>query len=374
MIDSLRFVHYRNLKDAQINTRGKDVFLIGENGQGKTNILEAVYICCYASSFRGSGDKEIVAYNERDWVSSVTINDGGATNVLQSVSIKFENNKKTVSIDGKQISDRKQLLSMIPCVVFCHEDMEFVHGNHERRRWFFDQNRCLYDSLYLDDLRNYKKILKTRNLILRECKEGRRFGNTLTQVDEVFGVLESQFIEYGLRLMEKRAEEAAAFSQIFSSLYKIVSGIDHIAVSYRPSWKDTGGGIAELALLLAAKREQDIVMGTSMSGPHRDRYVFTREGKDFSDAASTGQRRLLALLLRVAQASRYRKMAGRDPVLLLDDVLLELDGEKRERFLSVMPAYEQAFYTFLPEEPFEKYKKPDTLVYRVSEGELVVSG
>jgi DNA replication and repair protein RecF len=109
-------------------------------------------------------------------------------------------------------------------------------------------------------------------------------------------------------------------------------------------------------------------MGNSLSGPHRDRYIFTREGLEFAGKASTGQRRLLALLLRIAQARRYSDSTGKSPVLLLDDVLLELDPEKRRKFLSLMPAYDQAFYTFLPEEPINEYGKDGALVYHVSNG------
>jgi DNA replication and repair protein RecF len=107
-----------------------------------------------------------------------------------------------------------------------------------------------------------------------------------------------------------------------------------------------------------------------MSGPHRDRYVVLHKGAEFAGKASTGQRRLLALLLRVAQAKRFSETTGKNAIVLLDDVLLEMDGEKRKKFLSVMPAYEQAFYTFLPEEPYQRYRKDDTLVYHVSGGVL----
>lgn len=133
-------------------------------------------------------------------------------------------------------------------------------------------------------------------------------------------------------------------------------------------------------------RAADLAQGTSVTGPHRDRYLFvknkTRESHDmenaaaegsrgdFSETASTGQRRLLALLLRVAQARCFSGMSGKMPVLLLDDVLLELDGEKRRRFLSVMPDYEQAFFTFLPEEPYNNYAKPGTLMYHVKSGRV----
>jgi DNA replication and repair protein RecF len=175
-------------------------------------------------------------------------------------------------------------------------------------------------------------------------------------------------ISHGMELMKKRRWAAELFSECFSPLYAEVSGIEDVSLRYTPSWK--GDDEERLGAALAERRGSDLAFGTSMSGPHRDRYIFTRKGAEFSARASTGQRRLLALLLRVAQARLYTRVTGRRPLLLLDDVLLELDGEKRRRFLSVMPAHDQAFYTFLPEEPYEKYRKEDTLVYYVREGAL----
>jgi DNA replication and repair protein RecF len=123
------------------------------------------------------------------------------------------------------------------------------------------------------------------------------------------------------------------------------------------------------------RRAADTAAGLSLSGPHRDRYVFEHNllgnVSDFTVKASTGQRRLLALLLRTAQACRFSAMTGQNPILLLDDVLLEMDGEKRRRFLSVLPAYDQAFYTFLPDEPYQRYQKEDTLIYKVEAGKVV---
>jgi DNA replication and repair protein RecF len=238
--------------------------------------------------------------------------------------------------------------------------MEFVSGSPERRRWFFDQSQSLYDPLYLEDLRRYRKVLKTRNTVLRE-------GNG--RVDRsLLDVLDPQMVQYGLSLMEKRAEAAERFSSVFCPLYEEVSGIDGIRVKYVPSWKE--GTLEGPEAALEQRREADAAAGLCLTGPHRDRYVFTRSGTEFSGKASTGQRRLLALLLRVAQAHCFSEMTGKKPVLLLDDVLLELDPKKRQRFLSVMPQYDQAFYTFLPGEPWDRYRKGDPLVYTLCGGEV----
>ncbi|GHV62739.1 DNA replication and repair protein RecF [Spirochaetia bacterium] len=360
LFESLRTASFRNLADAEVYTGGKDVFLVGENGQGKTNFLEALYFSSYASSFRGVKDGELARTGEKDYSAAVKIKDADEGFVSHDqVLVKYEGGKKTVHIDGKRVEDRKELLSVVPCIVFCHEDMEFVAGSPERRRWFFDQSLSLYDPVYLDDLRRYRRVLKTRNAVLRDHPAP-------GAAAELLDVLDPQIASYGLKLMEKRIDAARLFSALFGPLYEDVSGIGEIAVRYAPSWKkDTQEGIAGFLL---ERRELDMAAGVSLSGPHRDRYIFTRSGAEFAGKASTGQRRLLALLLRVAQARRFSEMTGKNPVLLLDDVLLEMDGEKRRKFLSIMPAYDQAFYTFLPEEPYERYRKSDTLVYYMKAG------
>jgi len=354
---------FRNLADAVVNTFSKTVFLVGENAQGKTNFLEALYFCAYASSFRMARDNELVQSEKKDFSVAITVMENlSAENIYSEVLIKFEKEKKSVLIDGKKIEDRKELLSVIPCIVFCHEDMEFVKGSPEQRRWFFDQVLSLYDSVYLEDLRCYRRTIKSRNAVLRNNLKQKLDSNTGALLD----ALDCQCAFYGTRLMEKRKTASKLFSEVFEPLYDEISGISGMTVKYAPSWKNYDE--KEALEWLSKRRAMDMMAGISMTGPHRDRYSFVIGNTNFVTNASTGQRRLLALLLRVAQACRFSEMTGRKPVLLLDDVLLEMDGEKRRRFLSVLPEYDQAFFTFLPEEPFHQYQKEGTLVYHVSDG------
>ncbi|MDR2313274.1 MAG: DNA replication and repair protein RecF [Spirochaetaceae bacterium] len=360
---SLRTASFRNIKDAGIDTRAKDIFLIGENGQGKTNFLEALYFCSYASSFRGVKDGDLARYGTGAFSASAELGPLLPEKTLGTrIVITVENSCKTVRVNGKKVEDRKDLLKISPCVAFCHEDMEFVSGGQERRRWFFDQTQSLYDPVYVDDLRRYRRILKTRNTVLREGK----FGADYRRVENLLDALDPQLAEYGVRLMEQRKRRAHSFSSLLNPLYEEVSGIKGVGVTYTSSWKND----INVLSYLEERRTADLAQGLTLSGPHRDRYFFTRDREDFSAAASTGQRRLLALLLRTAQARGFFEARGTLPVLLLDDVLLELDGEKRRRFLSLMPGYEQAFFAFLPEEPYKKYGKSDTLIYYVSNGAI----
>ena len=361
---SLRTVSFRNLEDFESDLTGKDIILVGENGQGKTNFLEALYYCSYASSFRGVRDREMIQTGKKDCSVSVTLSDS----IYSSVSIIFQNGKKNIALDGKQIEDRKELLSVAPSIIFCHEDMEFVSGSPERRRWFFDQTRSLWDSLYLDDLRKYRHVLKIRNTLLKNLSMMNKVSLSESETIAMLDALDIQLAQYGLELSLKRQKTAEEFSLVFEPIYREISGIAGIGVDYHPSWKEDN--VQKILDLLKAKRELDISFGVSLSGPHRDRYLFTRNGKDFSGNASTGQRRLLALLLRIAQARVFSKKTGKNPVLLLDDVLLELDKNKRQKFLSIMPEYEQAFFTFLPGESYNSFQESDTITYNVSSGRL----
>jgi len=339
--------------------------------------LEALYFCAYASSFRTIKDSELISFKNEEKLFSAEVKlfyekqaqQENSFNQNDKILIKSERGKKSIFICGKRAEDRKELLSIAPTIVFCHEDMEFVNGTPERRRWFFDQTLSLYDPIYLDDFRRYRHILKSRNSVLKDISLGKNSGSPETILD----ALDPQFAMYGLKLMEKRKMAVQDFSEIFGRLYEEVSGISGISVQYTQSWKNQTE--SEVVSFLQQRRAADMAAGLSLCGPHRDRYIFAhnafhRNNADFTVEASTGQRRLLALLLRAAQSCRFSAKTGQNPILLLDDVLLEMDGEKRRRFLSVLPAYDQAFYTFLPDEPYQRYQKDDTLVYTVKAGEL----
>jgi DNA replication and repair protein RecF len=360
---SLRTASFRNLIDAEANVCGKDIFLIGENGQGKTNFLEALYYCSYASSFRGVKDSELVRQNEKNCSVSAKLGEFRNGIISSEVNVYYKDGKKSITLDGKRIEDRKELIAIAPCIVFCHEDMEFVAGTPERRRWFFDQCQSLGDPLYLEDLRNYRKVLKTRNGLLKN-DSGKKTPECISLID----TLDIQLVRYGFEIIKKRQEGAEIFSRIIEPLYLEISGLEGVSIRYAPSWKVNS--IDGLLSELNRNRDRDFMFGLSLSGPHRDRYIFTRKGREFSGKASTGQRRLLALLLRICQAKIFSQKTGKKPVLLLDDVLLELDGEKRKKFLSLMPEYDQAFFTFLPEEPYKLYQKEDTIIYHVVSGVL----
>lgn len=355
---SISYVNYRNIQDSTINLLSKEVYFVGENGQGKSNLLESIYYSAYGNSFRTHLDSEIIKNNQKNFSLRTVFRD--ENNISNNIFISYENSKKKIEKNGKAVKDRKELINTMPCVLFCHEDLEFAVGEPERKRFFLDQCLSMFDVMYIDLNRNYKKLLKNRNISLKENKY------------EMLDIYDSQLAQIGIEIQKKRRNAIFQFNQIFGNLYEKVTGIDGVSIKYDPSWKVNEKIIPEyeeVINILLTKREMDKVMCTTMSGPHRDRIKYIRNGKDFVPSASTGQRRLLAILLRIGQAIFYKNITNKKPILLMDDVLLELDPEKRKSINSLLPEYEQLFCTFLPGEPYEKYMKSSTSVYEIIKGQ-----
>lgn len=355
---SAAYRHFRNLEDVELDLDAPEVFLVGENGQGKTNFIESIYLLCYGGSFRTFLDARLVRAGELEALvrGRYCSEDGVPRDISVLLSKEGE---KAIRVDAKPIRDRLQLIENIPCVLFAHQDLQYIIGPPEMRRKFFNQVLSLFDPLFVSLLRSYRKALKSRNLLL---KNGDR---------ELLSAFSQSLAELGLRIQERRAQIVEEFNRTLTPLFRGISALEEeVRIQYQPSWNQ-GSTAREVVKALERHLERDLLYETTTSGPHRDRFVLLQNGREFAPLASTGQVRLGSLILRVAQARFYVAKTGRRPVLLLDDVLLELDSGKRERFLKEIPGYEQAFYTFLPDEQFLSLRRPDTLVYRVVEGAFV---
>jgi recF protein len=354
--ESVRFSSFRNLEDAEVRCDAERVFLVGENGQGKTNFLEALYYLSYGASFRGPVDAEVARHGSAGFSLTGMVMSEDSSSPAEDIRVLWESKNKDIRRCGKPVRDRKELVALNPAVVFCHEDYSFAAGEPERRRFFFDQSAGLVSAGYIDLLRDYKRILKQRNAALKDRRE------------ELVVLLDMQLAAMGIQLREQRRRLEAEFNERFALRYEAVSLLGtEVRIRYRPNWPEELdlGGIIER---LESKRAEELALGTSLSGPHRDRWSFSCESGDFSASASTGQLRLLSLTLRMVQAEYYHAATGRLPVLLLDDVLLELDRGKRKRFLGLLPRASQSFFTFLPGESWEEYRTDSTLTYEVRDG------
>jgi DNA replication and repair protein RecF len=353
---SIKLTNFRNIKGSEIDTDAPEVFFIGKNGQGKTNLLEAIYYLCYGTSFR-TRDDSIICNNEKTIMKATAVFKI-AEDDINEINITFNGKNKIIKLNEKIVNDRKDIIRNMPCIIFSHDDISFVNGSPEKRRLFLDQTLSLYNPYYIDMLRNFKKILKTRNYLLKEQKI------------DLLNIYDKQFIETGMEIQKKRIEITELFNPVFKKQFQEISQFpEEIEMKYQSSWGKFHNK-KQILEYIESKRNIEIASGITSSGPHRDKLIFSSFDKDFSEIGSTGQMRLISLILRMMQAEFYSKTTGRKPLLLLDDVLLELDSEKRKKVLDNLPPYEQAFFTFLPNEDYLNYHKKNTIVYSVLNGEF----
>jgi DNA replication and repair protein RecF len=352
--EQVRFYQFRNWADTPVDLgAAREVVLTGENGQGKTNFLEGIYLLCYGSSFRTKNEKKLCLHGTQEFSARGRGLFGAGP---LEVTVKLTAIRKEIVVNGEAVRDRKELVRALPCVAFTHEDYQFVSGGPEFQRYFFDQTLSLFDVLYIDTLRHYRKILKIRNALLLQRHD-----------PLAMEVYEQQLATAGLEITKLRHEAVETFNPLFSRLFTEISGLAGVCqLRHLPSWKDADE--ASVVRRLADTREQDARLGFTGTGPHRDRFAFQLGGRNFADHASTGQVRLLSLLLRIAQATLSFEKTGRRPLLLLDDVLLELDGERRRRVLEHLPDFEQAFFTFMPDQPLDLRSGSEPLRLRVDGG------
>ncbi|MBN2444315.1 MAG: DNA replication/repair protein RecF, partial [Spirochaetales bacterium] len=268
------------------------------------------------------------------------------------------NSKKEIIVDSKRIEDRKELVKNSPCILFSHDDMVFVKGSPERKRWFLNQTLSLYEPLFIDVLREYQVILRNRNELLKK----RNF--------ELIDYYNQAFINNGLKITGKRDSLITEFNDIFTPFFNEITNYEFekgVKIKYKPRWRKEDG-VDQIQKILRKSFKKDAELGMTTTGPHRDNFIFSLGDDDFLKTASTGQVRLLAIALRVAQARYFFHKTGTKPLLLMDDVLLELDQEKRDKCIKQLPEYSQIFFTFLPNENYINYKNEKTMIYCVENG------
>lgn len=359
----MRVDRFRNLEELRLDSLAEHscVFLIGENGQGKTNLLEAVYLLCFGGSFRTRQDMDLIRRGADEAVvgGSFALDGGGGRPLHREVTLRLRADRaREIRVDGARVADRGEVVGVVPCVLFSHDDLRAVDGPPAELRRFFDQTAALTDRAALPALRRYRRVLMERNALLRSGP-----------ADDLLDVYDRQLIDAGLPIRKQRMEIVADYAERFADIFDRVTESDSaVSIGYRPSW--AGGTADEVAAEMRSARSRDHAFATSTTGPHRDRFPLRIDGVSFRRYASTGQKRLASLALRAAQAARVAERCLRQPLLLLDDVLLELDAGKRERFLAVLPDAEQRFFTFLPDERFDRYDLGPTLRVVVRGGSL----
>lgn len=356
IIKSIKLSDFRNYKDMEISFDDGINILYGKNAQGKTNILEAAYLCATTKSHKGSKDKEMIRFNCEEAHINTNVEKKG-----KSFQIDFHLKKigsKGVAINKIPIKRAVELFGIINIVFFSPEDLNIIKNGPEERRRFIDTELCQLDKLYLDDLTKYNKILKQRNHLLKEM-------NFRPDIKDTLPIWEEQLLEYGKRIIQRRATFIEDLNQIIKEIHnKITGGKESIILKYEPSTE-----INDFERKLEKAREKDYKLFQTSVGPHRDDVLFEVDGIDIRKFGSQGQQRTSALSLKLSEIEFVKKTIGDNPILLLDDVLSELDSDRQNYLLNSIHDI-QTIITCTGLDEFVKNRFQVDKVFEVIEGEV----
>jgi DNA replication and repair protein RecF len=335
--------------------------LYGDNAQGKTNVLEAIYLCGTSKSYRGSRDGEIIRFGADEAHIRMKLKRDGVTRRIDMHLRK--NRAKGVAIDGIPIRKAAELLGLCGMVFFSPEDLNIIKSGPRERRRFLDALICETDRYYLHQLSSYQKVLQQRNKLLKELSDNRSLEDTLDVWDE-------QLIRFGTSLIEGRSSMIEQLNQTSSKIHEnLTGGKESIRIQYKPDIE-----AAEFAGALKNARERDRRFRQSTVGPHRDDFRVLSDETDLRKFGSQGQQRSAALSLKLSEISMIEKNTGKSPVLLLDDVLSELDSTRQNYLLSGIGGV-QTFITCTGMDELVEHKFPIDRVFHVEKGTLqLISG
>jgi DNA replication and repair protein RecF len=319
----LRLRDFRNYTRLDADFAPGFHLLLGDNAQGKTNILEAVYLMATLRSFRGVGGAQMIRHGQKGYFVGGNVTGQGE----HEVKIYWSARERKLALDGQPVKRLGDYLGTLRAVVFCTEDLHLVKGAARARRRFLDLLLAQTQPAYLPLLQRYMRAVRARNALLKHSRPGGTDEATLDSFSR-------ELVELGNQLIRMRTELAPKFSPLARLAYRRISNdAEELRIEYQPSIKK------DFAVELAQSRNRERTYRSTLVGPHRDDLQLLLNDKSAAQFGSEGQKRTLAIALKMAQAEYLTGIHGSAPVLLIDDVMGELDVKRRSGFL---PLLEQA--------------------------------
>lgn len=356
IIESLELKNYRNYDELHMQFSPGTNILYGNNAQGKTNILEALYVCCTTKSHRSSKDKEMIRFHEEESHIKLTVR---KRDVPYRIDMHLKKNKaKGVAINGIPIRKVSELFGIVNVVFFSPEDLNLIKNGPAERRKFIDLELCQLNKLYVHALVSYNRTLMQRNKLLKDLPFHPEYEETLD-------VWDMQLVQYGNEVIRYRMEFVDQLNEMLRDIHFKLSGAkEELCMVYDPNVL-----LDHFQTELKKSRAQDMKQRTTLVGPHRDDIGFFLGDIDIRKFGSQGQQRTAALSLKLAEIELVKKLVNDYPILLLDDVLSELDGDRQNHLLSAID-HIQTMITCTGLEDFVNHRFHIDRLYRVVNGSV----
>ena len=357
-VNSLKLKNFRNYDLLYVEFDGSTNIFYGNNAQGKTNILEAVYLSGTTKSHRGSKDRDMIRFGEDESHIETVVEKNGISYRIDMHQKK--NSPKGIAINKMPIRKASELFGIVNLVFFSPEDLNIIKNGPAERRRFIDLELSQLDKVYLNNLSNYNRIVNQRNHLLKELSFGGK-----KDLSDTLEIWELQMVQYGERLIARRKEFVEQINGIIAKIHqRLTGGKESLKIIYEPS---TGDLPFEQAL--NRYRERDLRMKSTTVGPHRDDIGFLIGDMDIRKYGSQGQQRTAALSLKLSEIELVKLATHDTPILLLDDVLSELDKHRQNYLLDSIHDI-QTLITCTGVEDFVNHRFSINKVFHVQNGQV----
>lgn len=320
IVKKIELENFRNYKSLDLELDPNKNILYGNNAQGKTNILEAIYICSTTKSHRSNKDIELIKFDEREAHIKIFLD---KKDKEHRIDVHLRKNKtKGIAVNGIPIKRASELFGIFNVIFFAPEDLNIIKNGPSERRRFMDLELCQLDKMYVHNLINYNKVLNQRNRLLKDISFNPKLEETLDVWDE-------QLVLYGKEIIKKREEFIKQISKIIKPIHEDLTNKEEaIKIDYQKNTE-----VKNFEKNLKRNRSNDLKHKNTSVGPHRDDILFFNKDINIRTYGSQGQKRTIALSLKLAEIELVKKVINDTPVLLLDDVLSELDSDRQNHLL-----------------------------------------
>ena len=333
-IDNIKLNNFRNYENANISLKDGINFIVGKNAQGKTNLLESVYLLSVGKSPKNSKDKQIIKFGADKSRVEINFSTREGNKTIQMLLDRF--NKKSIRINNLNVLKIAELVGVLSVVYFSPDELKLIKEVPEDRRRFLDVSISQFDKAYLYDIIKYDKILKQRNTILKSNSSKE------TKLEEL-KLFTPQLIDTAEQIIIKRVKFIENLKNIAKNIHKTITNSENLEIFY--SFDISFKSIKEqLNELFEKNIDKELELGYTCFGPHRDDIIFKINDLDCKYYASQGQQRTVALVVKLALMEVIKSHIGEYPILLLDDVLSELDYSRQNKMLELTKKY-QTFIT-----------------------------
>lgn len=369
ILRKIKLVNFRNYKTFNINFQKNINIIIGDNAQGKTNILESIYTLALTKSYRTTNDSNLIRLNQEKFIITGEIKDD---KVFKKLSLELYKNNKVARINDNVINKISDYIGNLYVILSSPDDLQMIKGSPSERRNFLNIEISQLSSNYIKKYNEFNKILKMRNDYLKLL-----YTNSLGDYNYL-EILTNNLIDREVDIYIERYNFINKINENITEIYKNITNIKDLKIVYETNVEFSNFDPVEIKRILKDKykknQQREISMGMTIYGPHRDDFTFTIENNDIKIFGSQGQQKLAFIALKFSEIPIFEDKTGTKPIILLDDIFSELDKTKKNKLIQYINDDYQVIITSNDTKDISKKILNDANIYKVKDGKIIEKG